>query len=331
MLWHKERNGIRCDLCERRCFIAKDKKGYCSVRINKDNKLYAENYGKLISVNIDPIEKKPLFHFYPGSKSLSIAANGCNFKCPFCCNIDISQDFVKIGGKEYTPEEVVELAEKSNCRTISYTYTEPTIFFEFAYRTAKLAHRSNILNTFVTNGYMTQEMIKKMAKYLDAATVDLKASADPEFYRKFIAVPNVEVILSNMKQMKKQRIFLEITNLIIPQIGDDVEKCRKLAEWINTELESDIPLHILQFYPAGRMAELPLTPVSTLEKCIDEAKKAGLRYVYIGNVPGHEAENTYCYNCRETLIRRDGISVKKINLAKERCPNCGLKINLLTE
>jgi pyruvate formate lyase activating enzyme len=331
MLWHKERNGVRCDLCSRRCFIPKGKTGFCRVRLNKDNELFTLNYGKLVAVNVDPVEKKPLFHFYPGSKSLSISSNGCNFKCPFCCNPDISQDFVKIEGKEYKPEDIVELAEKNNCKSISYTYSEPTIFFEFAYRTAKLAHRSSILNTFVTNGYMTEEAIKKMSKYLDAVTVDFKASADPEFYKKFLAVPDVKPIFENLKQMKKHRVFIEITNLIIPQIGDDVEKCRKLAEWINTELQSNIPFHIIQFFPSHKMLELPTTPISTLEKCIDESKKAGLRCVYIGNVPGHEAENTYCYNCGEVLIQRNGVIIKKTNLANDRCPNCGLKMNILVE
>ncbi len=209
--------------------------------------------------------------------------------------------------------------------------TEPTIFFEFAYRTAKLAHRSSILNTFVTNGYMTEDAVKKISKYLDAATVDFKASGDSEFYSKFMSVPDVNPIFASLKQMKKQRIFLEVTNLIIPQVGDDIEQCRKLAEWINTEIGSEVPFHILQFFPSHQLTELPLTPVSTLEKCIDEAKKAGLRYVYIGNVPGHNAENTYCYNCREPLITRSGTNVKNINLFKDRCPNCGLKINILTD
>jgi len=335
MLWHRERNGIRCDLCARRCFITKDKRGSCLVRLNKDNKLYTLNYGKLVSVNVDPIEKKPLFHFYPGSTALSIAAAGCNFRCVFCCNAEISQALTveqtgKVPGEEYSPEEVIKLAEKNNCKSISYTYTEPTIFFEFAYRTAKLAHRSNIMNTFVTNGYITEEALKKM-KYLDAATVDFKASADLEFYKKFMSVPNVSPIFDALKQMKKQRIFIEITNLIVPQVGDNIELCKKLAEWINAELGSEIPFHILQFHPEYKLLELPFTPVATLERCIDVARKAGLRYVYIGNVPGHTSENTYCYNCQEPLIMREGFFVKKNNMIKDRCPNCGLKMNVITE
>lgn len=334
-MWHRERNAIRCDLCARRCFIPKDKKGFCLVRLNKDNKLYSLNYGKLISVNIDPIEKKPLFHFYPGSTSLSVASAGCNFRCQFCCNAAISQSLTleqtgTVPGEDYTPEEIVRQAEKNNCKSISYTYTEPTMFFEFAFKTGKFAHRSNILNTFVTNGYITEEALKKL-KVLDAATVDFKASADPEFYKKFMSVPDVQPIFDALKQMKKQRIFIEITNLIVPKIGDSVELCGKLAEWVNAELGSDVPFHILQFHPDYKLLELPFTPVATLEKCIDVSRRAGLRYVYIGNVPGHPNESTYCYNCQEPLILREGVSVKKINLQKDRCPNCGLRMNILVD
>lgn len=335
MLWEKERNGIRCNLCARHCFISKDKRGFCRVRVNKDNTLYTLNYGKLVAVNVDPIEKKPFFHFYPGTKSLSIAAAGCNFRCQFCDNWEISQSVDEqvesVEGKDYTPEEIVKLAEKNNCKSIAYTYTEPTIFFEFAYKTAKLAKRSNITNVFVTNGYVTGEAIKKISKYLDAAVVDTKASLDPEFYKKFMSVPDVQPIYDALKVIKKQRIFLEVTDLIIPQIGDNVELCRKLAEHINTNLSSSIPLHIIQFHPSYKLMELPPTPVATLEKCVSEARKMGLRYVYIGNVPGHDDENTYCYNCRELLIKRFGVSVEKINLVKDRCPNCGANIDILTE
>lgn len=335
MLWQKERNGIRCGLCARHCFIAKGKRGFCLVRVNKDNILYTLNYGKLVAVNVDPIEKKPFFHFYPESKALSIAAVGCNFRCQFCDNWEISQSVGEqaesVEGKKYTPEEIVEMAEKNNCKSIAYTYTEPTIFFEFAYKTAKLAKRSNIMNVFVTNGYMSEEAIKKIAKYLDAAVVDIKASLDPEFYKKFMSVPDVKPIYSSLRQMKKQRIFLEVTNLIIPQIGDNVDLCQRLAEHMSTNLSSSIPLHIIQFHPSYKLMELPQTPVSTMERCVAEARKMGLRYVYIGNVPGHDDENTYCYNCRELLIKRLGPSVEKINLVKDRCPNCGANIDILVE
>jgi len=333
MLWHKERNGVRCDLCARNCFISKEKRGFCNVRINKDNKLYTLTFGRLCSVNVDPIEKKPLFHFYPGSKSLSIATLGCNFRCQFCCNWQISacvnETVEELKGEDYTPEQVVELAEKNGCKSIAYTYTEPTIFFEFAYKTARLAHRSNISNVFVTNGYMTPDAIKKISKFLDAATIDIKASLDSEFYKKFMSVPKVEPILACLKQMKKQRVFIEITNLIVPQIGDNVESCGKLAQWVTSNLGSEVPFHVLQFFPNYQLLDLPPTPVTTLEKCIDAARRAGLRYVYIGNVPGHNDENTYCHNCRELLIKRSGFGVEKVNLVNDRCPNCGLSTNVV--
>jgi len=335
MMWEKERNGIRCNLCARHCFIGKDKRGFCLVRLNKDNILYALNYGKLVVVNVDPIEKKPFFHFQPGSKSLSIAAEGCNFRCQFCCNWEISQNVSEqsesVRGDTYKPEDIVKMAEENGCKSIAYTYTEPTMFFEFAYNTAKLAKRSNISNVFVTNGYITEEAIKKISKYLDAAVVDVKASLDPEFYKKFMSVPDIKPIYTTLKQLKKQRIFFEITNLIVPQIGDNIEMCRKLAEHISSNLGSDVPFHIIRFHPSYKLMELPPTPTSTLERCISEARKMGLRYVYIGNVAGHDDENTYCHNCRELLIKRHGVVVEKINLSNNRCTNCGFSINIVME
>lgn len=335
MLWEKERNGVRCILCARRCFISKEKKGFCQVRVNKDNTLYTLNYGKLVAVNVDPIEKKPFFHFLPGSTALSIAAAGCNFKCQFCNNSEFSQSLYKdsdtIPGKDYTPEQVVELAEKNNCKSIAYTYTEPTMFFEFAYKTAKMAKRNNIMNVFVTNGYMTDDAIKKISKYMDAVVVDIKASLDPEFYKKFMSVDDVQPIYDCLKQIKKQRIPLEITNLIIPQIGDSIELSNKLAEHINTHLNSSVPLHILQFQPSHKLMELPPTPIATLERCVMEARKKGLRYVYIGNVAGHDDENTYCYNCRELIVKRFGAGVQEINMTGDRCPYCGANIDIVVD
>ena len=337
MLWEKERNGVRCGLCARRCFIPRDKRGFCRVRLNKDNVLYTLNYGRLVAVNVDPVEKKPFFHFYPGSKALSIAAAGCNFRCQFCDNADISQGIgdqcqpEDMPGKRYTPEDIVKLAEKNGCKSIAYTYTEPTIFFEFAYKTAKLAKRSNIHNLFVTNGYMAEEAIKKIAKFLDGMVVDVKASLDPEFYKKFMDVPDVKPIYDTLKQAKKQRLFLEVTDLIIPQVGDSVELCRKLAEHVNSNIDSNIPFHVLRFTPSHMMMELPPTPVETLERCAAEARMAGLRHVYVGNVPGHDDENTYCYNCRELLIKRKGTQIEKNVLLKDRCPNCGFKINVVVD
>jgi len=331
MMWDTHRDkSIRCNLCNWRCIIPDGKYGYCGVRKNENGKLYTLTYGKLVSINIDPIEKKPFFHFYPGSKSLSIASIGCNFKCVFCCNYPISQT-TKIQGKTYTPEQIVKMANDNQCKTIAYTYTEPTLMFEFAYVTGRLAHRYNIKNVFVTNGYMTVDAVKKIGRFLDAAVVDIKASLDPEFYKKYMSVPKVKPILDCIKQLHKQRIFLEITNLIIPGIGDNEDMNDKLVEWINSELGASIPYHVIAFTPQYRLTNVPPTPVETLEKMVDIARKRGLRYTYVGNVFGHYYENTYCHNCRELLIKRTGFFVEENNLVKNRCPNCGLKVNIVTE
>jgi pyruvate formate lyase activating enzyme len=327
-LWLRERNGIRCELCARKCFITNGKSGYCLVRVNKNNVLYTLNYGKLYSLKVEPIEKNPLYHFYPGSKTFSLAASGCNIRSKFCCDWDIGQE---VRGENYSPQEVVKLAEKKGCSIITYKQDEPTIFLEFVYETAKEAHKEAIMNTFVTNGYMSLEAVKKISKYLDAVTVNIKASADPEFYKKFMDVPSVKPIFTTLKQFHKRRIFIEVTNLIIPKIGDDLSLCEKLTEWINTELGSDVPLHILRFHPTEAIRDIPPTPLDVLEKALAVAKEAGLRYVYIGNVPGHKNESTYCYNCGELLIERLGQEIRKINLNGDRCPNCSLKINLVSE
>lgn len=322
MLWHKERNGVRCDLCAVNCFVSKEKFGYCQIRKNISNELYTFNYGK-VALNIDNVEKRPLFHFYPGSKSLTVASQGTE-------GWEISHDrFPRINFKEYSPENLVKTSEKEKTDLISFTHSEPTLIFEFVYRTFKFSHRSNIKNIFVTNGVITTEAVKKLAKYLDAVVVNFKASGDKDFMSKFFVIQDINPIFRAIKQMRKQRVHIEITNTIIPQIGDDVSKCRKLAEWVTTELSPIIPFHILQFHPDERLTELPFTPIATLERCADEAKKAGLRYVYIGNIiEPHGAENTYCYNCRELLIHRISGVLKKSILLRDRCPNCGVKIDI---
>ncbi len=330
MLWLKERNGVRCSACARMCFISKGKRGYCSLRENENNNLRILNYGKIQNTGLEPVEKIPLFHFYPASTAFSISSPGDNF------SQDVSKVFKDkdqrlVRGDDYTPERIVKLAEDKKSTSIVYDGTEPFMFFEFAFKTAKLAHRNNIKNIFVTNGYTTGEAVKKIAKFIDAVVVNLKASVDPQFYQKFMDVKDTASLFAALKQMKKQRLHIEITNLIIPQIGDSIEQCRKLSQWITNELGSEIPFHIQQFYPDDKFMELPPTPVATLEKCIEESHRTGLRYVYIGNVPNHDSENTYCYNCRELLIKREGFSVKKNNLLKDRCPNCGLSMHIIVD
>ncbi len=330
MLWHKEGKKIRCELCARRCLIPEGEAGFCRVRVNKKGVLYSKNYGKIVSMDIDPIEKKPLFHFFPGSQTLSLASVGCNFRCQFCINWEISQTG-KIKGEKYTPEDIVNIANEKNIKIIAYTYTEPTIFFEFAYKVCRLAKRYNIKNVFVTNGYISSDAIKKIGKYLDAVSVDIKASANPEFYRKYMSVPRVEPIFEALKNFKKHRVFIEISNLIIPKIGDDPEDNRKLVEWIIDELGSSVPYHLLGFTPSYKLTDVPATTQETVERLANDTISMGLRYPYIGNFWGSEFENTYCYNCGYPVIERTGMFVNKINLNRDRCPNCGFKINVIRE
>lgn len=329
MLWKNlEDDKVLCHLCYRKCLIPKGMVGVCKVRKNIDGKLYSLVYGKLTSMNVDPIEKKPLFHFHPGSEVLSISTVGCNFQCMFCCNWVISQE-EEILGKSTTPEEVVNYALKYGADGISYTYNEPTVFFEFAYDTAKLAKKHGLFNTFVTNGYMTIEAVDIISSYLDAATVDFKASGDPKFHRKFMSVGNIEPVFDTLREMKKKEIFIEITDLIVPKYGDNMEYVRKLAKFTVENLGPEIPFHLIRFFPSYLMTDLPSTPVETLEKAARIAKDEGLHYVYIGNAPGHPLENTYCPNCNKLLIQRYGFEIIKWDLTEDnRCPTCKTKINV---
>jgi pyruvate formate lyase activating enzyme len=327
MLYERiQENKVRCNLCARRCFISDGGMGFCSVRKNEGGRLYSLNYAKACAANIDPIGKKPLSHFHPGALVMSIATVGCNFRCYFCDNWVISQE-KDIVGRDFTPEEVVKATLEHGCQGISYTYTEPTIFFEYAYDTAVVAHKHGLFNTFVTNGYMTPEAVRTIAPYLDAATVDFKGGGDPEFYRKFSMVPSVEPIYEALKEMKTHGIHIEITNLVVPKIGDSMEKIGELASWIKENLGEDTPFHLLRFHPDYKLTNIPSTEIRTLEKAYESAKKAGLNYVYLGNVPGHRYEDTYCPNCQDLLIKRYGFEVVKWNITGDmRCPKCGHKI-----
>ena len=317
---------VQCHLCARRCVIPDGARGFCLVRKNENGKLYSLVYGKAISACVDPIGKKPLSHFHPGALVMSIATIGCNFRCKFCDNWMISQQ-KEIAGRDFPPNEVVKATRDNGCQGISYTYTEPTIFFEYAYETAKLAKKVGFFNTFVTNGYMTPEAVKTIAPYLDAATVDFKGGGDPEFYKTFSSVPSVEPIYKSLKEMKRNGIHIEITNLIVPKIGDSMERVHELAVWIKENLGKDTAFHLLRFYPDYQLTNIPSTPVSTMEKAYKTAKEAGLNYVYLGNVPGHPYENTYCPNCNELLIKRFSFEITKWNLTKDmRCPSCGQNI-----
>jgi len=326
MFYKKLKDAIKCETCARGCVIAEGQLGFCRVRKNIKGKLYSLTYGKICSAAIDPIEKKPLYMFAPGSHTLSISTVGCTFNCKFCCNYAISQGWNEVTGEEFTPEAVVELAKNQSCEGISYTYTEPTVQLEFAYETAKIASEKGLYNMFVTNGYTTPKAIKKISKYLNAATVDFKGSANPEFYKKFSLVPKVEPIFDALLAYKKNKVYVEITDLLIPKVGDNLDDFKKLCKWVVDNLGDETPLHILQFFPTFKMLDLPRTPLTTLEKAYDIAKKEGLKYVYLGNV-SHKKESTYCPNCGTLAIERTILGVNKFSLKKDlKCLKCGNKI-----
>ncbi len=320
---------VKCNLCNHRCVIKDGKRGKCSVRENQEGILKTLVYGKLIAQHIDPIEKKPLFHLIPGSLSYSIATVGCNFRCLFCQNADIAQMPTDhngmIMGDTCTPEDVVESAVKENCKSIAYTYTEPTIYFEFAYDTAKLAHEKGIQNVFVTNGYMTPEALNMINPYLDAANVDLKAFND-DFYKEYCGA-RLAHVKETLKLMKSLGIFVEVTTLLIPGLNDDKNELEKLALFLAESLGPETPWHISRFHPTYKLTDRSPTPVQSLIMAREIGIKTGLKYVYTGNVPGENGENTFCYNCGKILIARWGFSIKKNVIENGKCAHCGAKIH----
>jgi len=323
----RDENKVHCCLCSHRCIIKEGKRGICSVRENRNGTLYTLVYDKIISQNVDPIEKKPMFHFYPGSSSFSIATAGCNFRCQHCQNYQISQmpkDEKAVIGNRITPEEIVGSARRAGCKSIAYTYTEPTIFYELVYETARLAAEQGIKNVFVTNGYITPEALTAIQPYLHAANIDLKAFND-RFYRK-ICSARLQPVLDSIKLYKKLGIWIEITTLIIPTYNDSDDELREIAEFIK-DVGEDIPWHVTQFYSTYKLLGQPRTPTKTLSRAREIGLKAGLKYVYEGNVPGRGGESTYCYNCQELLIQRYGYSILQNNIISSQCPKCNAKID----
>ena len=324
-------NKTQCQTCSHRCVIAPGKRGICGVRENTDGKLYALNYGKAVAVNIDPIEKKPFFHFLPGSYSLSFATVGCNFRCLNCQNWDISQGFKnkkEIPGSNLSPAEIVELALKNNLPSISYTYTEPTIFLEYALDTMKLAKKKGLKNAFVSNGFMTPESAKMVIPHLDANNIDLKGFSD-DLYKK-ICGGWLQPVLDTIKLMKKSGVWVEVTTLAIPTLSDSEKMFRDIAKFIYQEVGPETPWHISQFSEAisWKLHDLPETPVETLKMGYKIGKKAGLKYVYTGNVPGLASEDTFCPKCGAFCINRFGYSVKRYD-RQGKCPKCGEDLNLI--
>ena len=327
MFWERlEGDRGQCHLCAHECRISESRFGVCGVRQNVKGVLHTLAYGRLIAANIDPIEKKPLYHFLPGSISYSVATIGCNFKCGFCQNWQISQASIKEGesapGREAMPEQIVESAKKNNCQSISYTYTEPTIYFEYAYDTARLAKQAGLSNVFVTNGYMTRQALETIKPYLDAANVDLKSFRDVSY--KSMCKARLQPVLDTIAAMKELGIWLEVTTLVIPGENDSDEELGQIAAFL-AGVDGDIPWHISQFHPDYQFDDHGVTPVETLRRARDIGRRAGLRYVYLGNV--REGTNTNCPQCRELIVERRYMGLNKLHLNNGRCPICGTAIS----
>lgn len=317
---------VHCELCPHNCQINDGKTGICGVRENQKGVLYSLVYGKVVSSHVDPIEKKPLFHFLPGSYSYSIATAGCNLRCDFCQNWEISQmprEQHVIPGENMTPEEVVQAALENDCASISYTYTEPTIYFEFAYDCAKLAKEKGLKNIFVTNGFMSLPVVEMIAPCLNAANVDLKSFRD-EYYRK-ICGGRLQPVLEAIKLVKKLNIWVELTTLVIPGLNDSNEELSDIANFIKSELGEDVPWHVSAFHPTYKMLDRPRTPAETLIRAREIGIKAGLKYVYCGNIPIPGSEDTFCGKCRKQLITRSVFTVLDNKLKDGKCFNCGEK------
>lgn len=317
---------VKCNLCAHRCVIQNSKKGICRVRENIGGKLYVMNYGKLIAQHVDPIEKKPLFHFYPGSTSYSIATAGCNFQCEYCQNYDISQMPFRenrIIGQDSAPEETLMQAIQHGCKSIAYTYTEPTIFYEYAFDVAQLAHDKNIKNIFVTNGFITSEALQKIAPYLDAANVDMKSISN-NFYKK-ICKAKLPPVLDTIKILNQLGIWIEVTTLVIPTLNDTEQEFHLIAEFIMS-VSIEIPWHISAFYPAYKLKYLPPTPLAVLIKAREIGLKTGLNNVYLGNVTNNVTADTRCPDCGQILIERTNFWIIKNKIQDGHCPNCGREI-----
>jgi pyruvate formate lyase activating enzyme len=323
-----EEQSVVCNLCAHRCLIRPGRIGICGVRENRNGILYTLVYDRVISAHADPIEKKPFFHFLPGSSSFSVATVGCNFHCLFCQNWEISQ-LPKdrrgvLLGKKLSPEQIVRQACAQRCATIAYTYTEPTIFFELAYDTAKLAAAEGLRNVFVTNGYMTPEALTMIQPYLHAANVDLKGFNDARHRR--VCGAKLQPMLDTIRRLKECNIWVEVTTLLVPGHNDSDEELQQIARFLKS-VGADIPWHVSAFYPAYKMMEVEPTDLTDLLRAWKIGKEEGLRYVYCGNLPGSHHEDTVCYNCGAQLVERRGFTVQRIALRQGRCPDCDTPID----
>ena len=318
--------GIRCGICPNECTLKPGELSECHNRISKDGKLYTIAYGNPCAVHIDPIEKKPLLHFLPRSYAYSIATAGCNFACLNCQNWEISQTSPdKTRNYDLMPERVVEECLKNNCPTIAYTYSEPVSFYEYVYDTAKLAHENGLKNVFISNGYINTEPLEHLAPYLDAANINLKSFSNAIYLK--LNAGKLEPVLNTLKTLKEHKVWLEITNLIVPSWTDDFDMIKQMCDWLVANGFAEYPLHFNRFYPQYKLTQLPATPVNTLFKAKTIAEQAGCKYVYMGNIPEIGTENTFCPNCKKLVIERRGYSIVSQQMDHGKCAYCGTSIN----
>jgi pyruvate formate lyase activating enzyme len=330
-----DNQNVHCQVCNHFCTIAPGQVGVCGVRQNNQGKLYSLVYSKAVDAHVDPIEKKPLYHFLPGSRALSIGTFGCNFKCDNCLNWRISQiyeykrkvdQYDQINwGKNLPPEKIVQLAVNNNCQSIAYTYNEPTVFFEYALKTMKLAHEKGIKNVWVSNGFMSAQVLDKVIPYLDGINVDIKSMED-EFYKK-ICGGRVKPVLENCRWLAQSDVWLEVTTLIIPNLSDDPAMLKQLAEFIKNKLGKNVPWHLISFSAdiSWQMKDHPDTQKKAISRAYQIGKKAGLNYIYGGNISGAQMQTTKCPQCEKAVIKRRGYNIEN-NLSGNRCPNCSLQV-----
>lgn len=324
---------VQCHVCQWRCIIAPGKKGVCRIRQNNGGILYSLNYAEASSVAVDPIEKKPLFHFFPASNVFSLGTWGCNFHCKHCQNWQISctiPEETSRSSQEIHPELAIQMAKRYHCKGISWTYNEPTIWFEYTLDSAKLAKRESLYTVYVTNGYITPEALDTIGPYLDAYRVDIKGFSD-SFYQELAKVSQWRGILNMAKRAKeKWNMHVEVVTNVIPTMNDDDSQIEGIASWIRNELGELTPWHVTRFYPHHLLTHLPPTPLPTLEKAYNIGKKAGLHFVYVGNVPGHDGENTLCYSCHKLVVQRYGYQTESLGLKNSHCKFCGADLNIRT-
>jgi len=325
--WHDGKTAVvKCLLCARRCVIPPGDRGECRARINIDGKLHSMVYGKPVAINIDPIEKKPFFHFLPGSDAFSLATSGCPLRCRFCQNWTISQASPEDFDNPFiSPEQIVRSASQRKSPIIAFTYNEPTVFMEYLADIASIAGKSKLRSVMVSCGFMNSEPLKEMCTLLDAIKIDLKGFSQ-DFYRDVCGV-ELKPVLNSIQQVAKSGTHLEIVNLVVPTLNDSNKMMEGLIDWISGEIGPDVPLHFTRFHPDYRMLNLPPTPVATLDRFRDQAMEKGLHYVYVGNVPGHEGNNTFCPRCGKIIIKRSSFFVEEINMKNGCCGFCGEKIN----